>query len=121
VFAMTPISRVAGHSGLLVRGLFAGDGERLGVLCGDVIGVDNCCGGFARASGAVDGEMVPSLMKIFYVARRWGGELIRSDRDPAWDMGEACEGNGGEENVSDVVGGPVAIVVRGVDWELEGK
>jgi len=36
-------------------------------------------------------------------------------------MGEAWEGNGGEVNVGDVVTRLVAIVVRGLDWELEGK
>jgi len=61
--------------------LFVGDGERLRVLRGDVLGV--CRGRFARASGAVDREAVPSLAKIFCASGRRGGELIRSDRDPA--------------------------------------
>ena len=80
---MTPISWVVGHSGSLVRALFVGNGERLRVLRGDMLGVDNCRSRLARASGAVDGEAVPSLAKIFCVSRHWGGELIRSDRDSA--------------------------------------
>jgi hypothetical protein len=49
---MTPISRVAGYSGLLVRALFFGDFEGLGVLAVEWVGDNDCLG---RLSGVGEG------------------------------------------------------------------
>ena len=52
---MTPISRVTGYSGLLVRALFFGDFEGLGVLVVEWVGNDDCLGRFEKASGVGEG------------------------------------------------------------------
>ena len=48
---MTPISRVVGCSGLLVRALFFGDFEGLGVLVVEWVDDNDCLGRFEKASG----------------------------------------------------------------------
>jgi len=81
---MTPISWVGGGAGLVVRALFGGDVGGLGVLGADEFGVDKYLCRFAKTSGvAGPGRGATFLVKTVCAARRRGGELINSDKDPA--------------------------------------
>jgi hypothetical protein len=73
VFAITPISWVAGCSGLLVRALLCGDFEGLGVLVVEWVGNNEGLGRFEKPSGVGEGEQEDSersessLVKMFRV------------------------------------------------------